>query len=57
MILSRTTLALAYVLCYLYIVWSISEQLSKRAKYFKSSENSKFIIQEILNYILTSRKF
>ena len=33
------------------------EQLGGRAKYFKSPENPKFIVQEILNYTLTFRKF
>ena len=32
-------------------------QLGRRAKHLKSLENPKSIIQEILNYILTSRKF
>ena len=32
-------------------------QLDRREKYSKSPENSKFIVQEILNYILISKKF
>ena len=31
-------------------------QLDRRVKHFKSLENSKSIVQEILNYTLTSKK-
>ena len=31
-------------------------QLGRRAKHFKSPENPRFIVQEILNYTLISRK-